>query len=228
MTLSTRALRIGDLTLLPRRAAWSEKTRTLWVADLHLGKGAAFRAGGAPAPTGTTEATLLRLGELCDEMGAARLIALGDFLHARDSRSARLTAMLTAWRRRRPELDCLIVRGNHDRHAGDPPEECGFRCVDEPFVEGEVESRHYPLEDPLSVGPTALAGHLHPVVRLEGPGRDALRAPCFVVEGRQIVLPAFGEFTGGSPTRSRAGVRLVVTTDRELFVIGAAFGEGRG
>jgi metallophosphoesterase superfamily enzyme len=38
---------------------------------------------------------------------------------------------------------------------------------------------------------------VHPVCSLSGPGRDRLRLPCFVQEGAQATLPAFGEFTGG-------------------------------
>jgi DNA ligase-associated metallophosphoesterase len=212
---------VGDLALLPERAVWSAATRTLWVADLHLGKGAAFRAGGAPAPVGISEMTLRRLGAVCDRLGAARLIALGDFLHARESLSPRLTEMLVGWRRERAGIVCVIVRGNHDRRAGDPPAECGFICVDEPFLAAGVEGRHYPLEDDslLDGGPIVLAGHEHPVARLGGPGRDTVRLPCFVIEDRQIVLPAFGEFTGGSVARPRPGATIVVTTDSEVFAI---------
>jgi DNA ligase-associated metallophosphoesterase len=213
-----KRLAIGNLELLPSRAVWREATRTLFVADTHLGKGAAFRAGGAPAPAGPTEQTLRRLGALCDELGPARLVVLGDFLHAFASLGPRLIAMLVAWRRERQAVECLIVRGNHDMIAGDPPEECGFRSVDEPFADDDVECRHFPLDDEkLGEGPVILAGHLHPVTRLEGPGRDSLRLPCFVISGRQVVLPAFGEFTGGAIARARPGARLVVTTDSELF-----------
>jgi DNA ligase-associated metallophosphoesterase len=222
LTASSESLAIGDLTLLPQRVVWSASTRTLWAADLHLGKGAAFRVGGAPAPTGASETTLRRLGALCDALGARRLIALGDFLHARESRTSRLTDMLTRWRYERPGLECFNVRGNHDRRAGDPPPECGFVCVDEPFIGDDVESRHHPLDDEMSSGegPAVLAGHVHPVARLAGPGHDTIRLPCFAIFGRQIVLPAFGEFTGGQLARVREGLGIVVTTDRELFSIG--------
>ena len=45
----------GPLQLLPERAVWRPRERALFVADLHLGKAAAFRAFGAPAPTGASE-----------------------------------------------------------------------------------------------------------------------------------------------------------------------------
>ena len=52
------AIASGALALLPERGVWSPAARTLFVADLHLGKASAFRAAGAPAPFGTSEESL--------------------------------------------------------------------------------------------------------------------------------------------------------------------------
>ena len=49
------------LLLLPERAAYIERTRTLLIADAHFGKAAAFRAAGVLVPRGTTGGTLGRL-----------------------------------------------------------------------------------------------------------------------------------------------------------------------
>src|SRR5256885_8819716 len=38
--------------------------------------------------------------------------------------------------------------------------------------------------------------HVPPAVVLRGPGRDALRLPCFAVHAGFTLLPAFGLFTG--------------------------------
>ncbi len=40
------AIASGALALLPERGVWSPAARTLFVADLHLGKASAFRAAG--------------------------------------------------------------------------------------------------------------------------------------------------------------------------------------
>ncbi|MCB0373931.1 MAG: metallophosphoesterase, partial [Muricauda sp.] len=39
-------------------------------------------------------------------------------------------------------------------------------------------------------------GHIHPAVKLSGFGRQQLRLPCFFKSKNQMILPAFGEFTG--------------------------------
>ncbi|RBP03463.1 putative phosphoesterase [Roseiarcus fermentans] len=204
------------LTLLTERAVWSEPTRALFVADLHLGKAAAFRAAGAPAPYGASEETLGRLGALADGFGAERLIVLGDFVHA--ALTDGLAESLRAWRRARAALDCLVVIGNHDRRAGRLYADCGFAPIDDPTLVDGVACRHVPLEaDALDPGPPTLAGHVHPVARISGRGRDSLRLPCFVIDGRQIVLPAFGEFTGGWLVRPEEGRRIVLVAPDRLI-----------
>ena len=36
------------------------------------------------------------------------------------------------WRALRAELEIMLVRGNHDRHAGDPPDDLRINCVNAP------------------------------------------------------------------------------------------------
>ena len=46
---------------------------------------------------------------------------------------------------------------------------------------------------------SVMGGRLHPTLLLRGPERSALRAPCFGCGDGQLVLPAFGAFTGTAP-----------------------------
>jgi DNA ligase-associated metallophosphoesterase len=207
-----------SLDLLPERAAWWSGERTLFVADLHLGKGDVFRAAGIPIPSGTTRDDLTRLAHLVRGLGARRVVVLGDFFHGAASQSPGVHASLLAWREAVGPVESLVVRGNHDRHAGDPPPETGFVAVEAPRELGPFVLRHEPLARATGGDATAgeggshvLAGHLHPVVRLEGAGRDRLRLPCFWVQPAQIVLPAFGAFTGGARIEPRRGDRVFVS-----------------
>jgi uncharacterized protein len=211
------AVRAGALKLLPERAAFAPDAKTLFVADLHLGKAASFRALGAPAPTGVSEETLRRLAELIETIEPEHVAVLGDFTHARAAMTRGLFASLCAWRARWSSLAFTIVLGNHDRGAEQAYSECGFSCVQAPAVLGGAECRHHPIDGADGAGPLALAGHLHPVVRLNGPGRDSLRTPCFAVGERQIVLPAFGEFVGGSLVTPSEGERALIATARGVF-----------
>ena len=196
------------LHLLPERALWWPAARTLFVADLHLGKAATYRALGQPVPGGTTQENLARLDTLIARHGPRHLVFLGDFLHAAQARTASLLAMLDAWRLRHGDLQLTLVRGNHDSRAGDPPAHLGIAVVDEPCLLGPFAACHHPQQHPTHF---VLAGHVHPACKLHGKGRDSLRMPCFVQEGALAILPAFGEFTGGwqvdaMPGRRRYGI----------------------
>lgn len=194
--------------LLPECALWWPAGSTLFVADLHLGKAATFRARGLPVPSGTTQDNLVRLGQLLQRHGAKRLVLLGDFLHAAEAQSEALQAALAPWRAAHPELELVLVRGNHDHHAGDPPAVLCARVVNEPFLLGPFAACHHPQRHATH---SVLAGHVHPAVRLRGLGRDALRLPCFCIEDGLALLPAFGAFTGShtlgaAPGRQRLAV----------------------
>lgn len=191
-----------ELALLPQRAlAWR---RTLVIADPHFGKAAALRARGIPVPEGGTATDLARLDDALAASGAERLVILGDCLHARSGRAPEVLDAVAAWRTRHRTLAVVLVRGNHDAHAGDPPDAWAFDAVDDPCCEGPFAFRHHPEALPRAY---VLAGHLHPGVTLSG-GGDALRAPCFWFGAEVGVLPAFGGFTGAMGIAPVAGDRV--------------------
>jgi DNA ligase-associated metallophosphoesterase len=182
-----------EVVLMPDRSMHWPSAATLLVADPHVGKAAAFRASGIFVPRGTTSATLARLDDTLSRTGARRLIFLGDLLHAREGRSPETLRVVAEWRASHAALDVVLVRGNHDRSAGDPPESLGIRCVDAPMLEGPFAFAHHPA---AIDGCFVIAGHVHPAVRLSGPGRQHVRLPCFWISDAGAVLPAFGDFTG--------------------------------
>jgi DNA ligase-associated metallophosphoesterase len=209
----------GELTLLPSRAVWFESARTLIVADVHLGKAASFRAAGLPVPVGTTRENLVRLDALIEAHRPRRLVALGDLFHSRAAYRGSSLEEFAAWRTRRAALAITLVAGNHDARAGAPPPELALETVSDPHTLEGIECRHHPLNDAEAGGPPVLAGHLHPAARLRGPGRDSLRLPCFVLRGRQLILPAFGEFTGGATAMADADTALWLVAEDRLVQI---------
>jgi DNA ligase-associated metallophosphoesterase len=203
------------LELLAERAAYWPRGRALFVADFHLGKAATFRRAGIPLPAGTTSENLDRLDRAVARTRAAQVIFLGDFLHAKDGRAPRTLEKFSEWRGTRGNLELTLVRGNHDARAGDPPESFGIRCIDAGSAFGPFVLNH----EPGAVrGGYALAGHIHPAVRLRGEG-DSLRLPCFWFGARYGVLPAFGAFTGTAEVRPRAGDQVFVIADEEVIPV---------
>ena len=199
------ALAGETLWLCADRTAWHPASRTLFVADLHLGKAASYRALGQPVPSGTTADNLQRLDAAATDRDAATIVFLGDFLHAAPARQPAVMEPVVRWRTAHARRRCVLVRGNHDARAGDPPAALEIEVVDEPWtLPGAPALRgcHHPQR---VAGAGVLAGHWHPAVSLQGPARDRARLPCFCLLDDLLVLPAFGAFTGASPRRPPAG-----------------------
>ncbi len=224
-----------SIDLLPERAAWWEREATLFVADIHFGKAAAFRSAGLPVPGGTTAADVARLDALVRRHRAARLVILGDLLHAPTGRAEATMQTVRAWRDDSGGLDVLLVRGNHDRRAGDPPADWRMACVDGPHPLGPFTLAHEP--DAARPGDFLLAGHLHPGVALHrADGRSGgMRERCFWMTGAphaaagrtrragaSLILPAFGAMTGLRAVRPRCGDRVFVVGPGEVVEVPGA------
>lgn len=204
------------VVLLPERALFWPRGAALIAADLHWGKDATFRAAGLAIPPGITAGDLARLDLALARSGATRLLLLGDLLHARAGRDPAAFAHIAEWRASHSQLEITLVRGNHDRGAGDPPIEWRFECVNEPWAEPPFVLRHHPQEE---MDGYVLAGHLHPAVRLRGAGRQQARLACFWLGARVGVLPAFGGFTGGALVAPEPGDRVFVLADDAVLPV---------
>jgi DNA ligase-associated metallophosphoesterase len=201
------------VVLLADRALHWPRARTLFVADVHLGKAAAFRAGGVAVPRGATASDLARLTVLLADTCAQRLVVLGDFLHAAAGRVAALDAAFVAWRRQHASVEVTLVRGNHDSSAGDPSPGWHVEVVSAPHPAAPFLLCHEPCLPPSGY---ALCGHVHPGIRLAG-RHDAARLPCFVLGPRRALLPAFGRLTGLALVQAAPRERIVAIAGSRLF-----------
>ena len=205
-----------DLTLDADRALLVRESRTLLVADVHLGKAATFRAHACPVPEGVTDADLDRLSSLIERHDPARLIILGDLFHALESLRPSALQSFRAWRATVP-CPITLVRGNHDRRAGDIPADLAIDSVDAPFPLGTLDLAHEPPIDPAR---PALAGHVHPGITLRGrTPLQGLRAPCFHFAPTVGVLPAFSLFTGKETVRPAPHDRIFAVGDTTIIEV---------
>ena len=204
------------VTLCAERAVYWQRRATLLVADPHFGKAASFRALGVRVPRGTTGGALKRLDALINRLAPARVVFLGDFLHAREGRNAETFDALAAWRASHASIEMQLVRGNHDRHAGDPPSEVGIACVDGPLLEAPFALAHHPR---AVSGSYVLAGHVHPCAVLVGAGRQRERLPCFHFSHAVGVLPSFGEFTGCTEIEPGDADRVWVMAEGRVVLV---------
>jgi len=194
-----------SLHLLAEGAVWLEDCHTLVVADVHLGKAAAFRARGLPVPEGDNARDLERLRALCEKRAARQLVIAGDFFHSPSGMSSELERMLGDFLTSL-QIPVLLVIGNHDAGLAKLPatlQTCAAHGIPGIRV----------IHDPADAVPGMLnlAGHWHPVVRIPDGRRTSLRLPCFLLRGDLLVLPSFGSFTGGAVIDRHPGDRHFVT-----------------
>jgi uncharacterized protein len=205
-----------EFVLLRERAVYWPAQHALILADLHLGKDAAFRAHGVPLGADTTQSDLARLSNVRPE----HLLMLGDVFHSRAGSDGRTLSAWGAWRAAHQQLALTVVLGNHDQSAGaDVRSALGAAAGDQiigtyAYI-GRFLISHQPQE--RQDGPQ-LAGHLHPAVLLQSRA-DRLKLHAFLFRERLAVLPAFGEFIDGAIMRLRPGDRAFAITPMRVIAL---------
>ena len=158
------------------------------VSDLHLEKGRALSAT-APLPLYDTDATLDALEAAITRDQPAEVLFLGDSFHR-----AELAQSLAVPYRHRihailADRQAIWLTGNHDPELP-------------PFLPGEAVSSHlkgsiwfrHIAEDLIAGG--EVSGHFHPKVQIKTKARR-ISGKCFIHDGRRLLMPAFGAYTGG-------------------------------
>ncbi|RYD64921.1 MAG: hypothetical protein EOP84_32345, partial [Verrucomicrobiaceae bacterium] len=100
------------LELLPGKAILLSD-RTLVVADVHLGKATAFQARGLAIPEGDSDADLRRLGIICEQVRATRIVINGDLFHSPAGLTRDIERLLETWLFT-IGVPVELVLGNHD------------------------------------------------------------------------------------------------------------------
>ncbi len=168
----------------------------LVVADLHLEKGSSYAARGVLLPPYDTAATLARLVTLIERYAPRLVVALGDSFHDGGGPERLADASRAALRALQRGRDWLWITGNHDP---EPAENIGGRFADM-LALGPLTFRHEPSHHLIE---GEIAGHLHPQARIAQRGRAVSRR-CFAGDGKRLVMPSFGAYTGGLNIRDRA------------------------
>ena len=163
-------------------------------------------------PPYDTRETLQRLAEVIDRYEPARVIALGDSLHDAEG-AARIDGDdLAILNILQEDRQWIWVTGNHDPEIG---ARLGGSVVDR-VVCGGLKLQHAPFEGEVT---HEIAGHLHPAAKLSVYGHT-IRRPCFVGNGRRLVLPAFGAFAGGLNVLDAAFEPLFGTDGFRVWMLG--------
>jgi len=113
-----------------------------------------------------------------------------------------------------------FMLGNHDPDIS--PAFRGEVCSE--VILAGMTLRHAPREARIT---HEIAGHLHPAARVSLYGHT-IRRPCFIGNGRRLVLPAFGAYTGGLNVLDAAFMPLFGPDGHNVIVLGQEVSEEPG
>ena len=213
---------INDQTfwVSPERCLYWEEEKTLIVSDLHLGKSGHFRREGIAIPQSIYKADLQRLIAQLYAFKAEKLLIVGDMTHSQANKELDL---FLKWRNDFPGLPFELVRGNHDILEDQWYHDAGITLHEGELKLGSFVFRHE--QDPEQVAEPAdhtvytFSGHVHPGIRLRGPGKQALRFPCFYFGPEHAILPAFSRFTGTYLVEPKKGDVVYALVENELVLM---------
>ncbi len=181
----------------PSGALWLPDSKTLVVADLHLGYSWAQRRKGELGPL-VDEQTRTRILAVVNELSPSRVVFLGDIVHApRPCPEERqwIEAVLTEISVR---AELISVRGNHDRSFSHEFAHLPVR-MQENWAQNSILAMHGDRLPPSGTKrqETLILGHLHPSLTIHDAAGAGQRLPVFLVNQACIVLPAFSPFARG-------------------------------
>jgi DNA ligase-associated metallophosphoesterase len=182
----------------------------LLVADLHFEKFPSFAKKGQMLPPYDTALTLKRLERDIVATGAESVVALGDSFHRDEGTETLLDADRLRLMALLGKSHWTWLSGNHDPS----PHRLGGVCVRE-FAHRGLMLTH----EPKRGVPGMVAGHLHPAATVYS-GGSATRRPCFVHDGKVLVLPAYGSGAGSMNILGPSFAGLFDYASLEVTMIG--------
>lgn len=193
----------------PSGAAFWKEQHMLLISDVHLGKISHFRKHGSAVPYKAIGRNFQQLSAVVKYFRPSTICFLGDLFHS---------ALNAEWQLfeewvKTISAEVLLIAGNHDIISPLKYEAIGIQVHEEMITEGFFLT-HHPEE---REGFYNICGHIHPGYRLIGRGRQVLKLPCFYKSRSQLILPAFGEFTGNYILKPSEQDQVFALTGQEVI-----------
>ncbi len=189
---------------------WKQKS-ILIISDVHLGKVSHFRKFGAAVPQKAIQMNFDLMTEAVQQFSPKTICFLGDLFHSSINSEWHLFETWIA----QQDAEVVLVEGNHDIISPLKYEKIGVTVVAEIQADGFLLT-HHPEE---REGFFNFSGHIHPAVRLRGAGRQTLRLPCFYKSNTQMIVPAFGQFTGHFTISPKKTDKVFAVTKEAVFEV---------
>lgn len=183
------------LWLSPEKCIFWEEHKILILSDLHLGKSGHFRKSGVAIPQNIFKKDLQTLFAQVQFFNPETVLITGDLFHSIANKEI---DFFLKWRNDMPSLEFILVKGNHDILAKKKYEEAGITVFEDHLFLQPFCFVHDILNHCAEPGKSqfTFSGHIHPGIKLKGPGHQSLMFPCFYFGEKFAVLPSFSAFTG--------------------------------
>jgi len=211
--MTSQRILISDqhLQLHPSGVVYWEEEKVLLISDVHLGKVTHFRKYGAAVPQKVILKNFEVLQDTLSFYNPNSICFLGDLFHSSLNREWQLFENWVL----ETSAKIILIAGNHDIISPLKYENLGISLAHE-LIWGPFLLTHYPEE---RTGLFNLSGHIHPAIRLSGKGRQTLRLPCFFKNKHQMILPAFGAFTGTHLLKKKRADEVYAIADAMVIKI---------
>jgi len=214
MNIATKDIKIQNeiFTLTNQRALFWEKEKALIFSDLHIGKTAHFRKNGIALANHIMKNDLERLSILIENFQPEKFIIVGDLLHAGNNSDV---DEFCTWQNQYPDIKFCLVEGNHDRISKTLEKKL---CLDSRSASLEIDDISFVHDFDRANPKFQITGHIHPGFVINSAVKR-IKLPCFAKTSKQLLLPAFSEFTGlDTKNIPKKGIYFVFT-DSEIYEI---------
>jgi DNA ligase-associated metallophosphoesterase len=165
---------------------WLEKKIAI-ISDLHLEKGSSFASSGQFIPPYDSEETLKKLINFLKTHEVQTIILLGDTFHDGGALNRMSCKVKLIFDSLVENYEIIFVLGNHENKMKSPYIKFYERYI--------VDDIHF-LHEAVLEKKYQISGHFHPVASLKINSKK-ITEKCLIHSENHIIMPAFGEFTGG-------------------------------
>ena len=179
------------------------------ISDLHLGKTFHFRKNGIAVPKGIAYKNIASLNKILERHQPKELLILGDLFHSKYNAE---WEDFKALRYHYSNVRFQLVIGNHDSFPLEEYLKANIVVDDHLFEDGILYSHEPKRTDHFSI-----YGHIHPAIRLKGGLMPSLRLACFHITESDLIMPAFGAFTGTHLLKVNSKTRVLAIVEGKIF-----------
>lgn len=192
-----------------RKAIYWEDTSSLILSDVHVGKLNHFQKNGIAIPSDGSRNNLINIKSLVNEYDPDQVYILGDLFHS--SYNKEWDDWLVYFSK--SKIKFALILGNHDKNDSKKLWNSNITVVDQ-LTKGPFLFTHYPEQE---IDQFNICGHVHPAVKLRGLGRQYMKLNCFYISDNQLILPAFGTFTGSHILKPNKTDHVICLSTDGLF-----------